>query len=236
MEPDDSNFIGAWWLGYVFGGILAMLVCTPLLAFPKELPDTPAIRKEKQQLSDTVLDHNLPHTFKELLPSLRDLLTNKTFVLLSLGGAFEGFAVGSFSTFLPKFVQAQFHVSASRASIYTGLCVVPGGGGGMLMGGFLLNKFKWTCSQITKACFVIAFVAFLCCGILFIGCSNRHFEIPSPKQSGMDKLNSECNTGCSCNKQDYNPICFKATELTYFSKCYAGCTNYSETSEKASKL
>ena len=227
MKPTDTNFIGAWWLGYVFGGILAFIVSLPLLAFPFELPDTPTIRKEKRELSDTVPDHNLPHTFKELWPSLKQLLTNRTFMYLSLGGAFEGFAVGSLSTFMPKFIQAQFHLSASQASIYTGLCVVPGGGGGMLIGGFLIKRMKWTCKQVTKACFVIAVLALLSGFILTLGCTNQHFEVPSPTSKGMAKLDSKCNAGCSCDSQDYNPICFTPTQTTYFSKCYAGCTNSS---------
>ena len=151
------------------------MVSFPLLAFPSELPGTPEIRAEKQELSDTVEDSNVPHTLKELLPSLKALLTNKPFVCLALAAAFEGFAVGGFSTFIPKFVEAQFRIPANRASTYTGLVVVPGGCGGMLFGGYLVKKMNWTCDKIIKACFIIAILATLWTAGLFFGCPNREF-------------------------------------------------------------
>lgn len=175
LKPEDSNFIGAWWLGYIVGGSLSILVSLPLLAFPKELPGTPEIRAEKQDYTDTVEDDNMPHTLKQLLPSLKALLTNKPFVFLSLAAAFEGFAVGGFSTFLPKFVEAQFRIPAGLASTYTGLVVVPGGCGGMLFGGYLIKRMKWTCDKIIKACFIIASLATLWAAGMFLGCPNRAF-------------------------------------------------------------
>ena len=175
LIPEDSNFIGAWWMGYVFGGILLLLVSIPMLAFPWELPGTPQIRAEKQSLSDTVQDEQIPHTLKQLLPTLKSLLTNKTFVFLSLAASFEGFAVAGYSTFLPKFVESQFRVSAGSASTYTGLVVVPGGIGGMLLGGILIKKMKWPCDKIIRACFFISVVAFLCSVIGLLGCPDREF-------------------------------------------------------------
>ena len=157
------------------GGSLSILVSLPLLAFPKELPGTPEIRAEKQDYTDTVEDDNMPHTLKQLLPSLKALLTNKPFVFLSLAAAFEGFAVGGFSTFLPKFVEAQFRIPAGLASTYTGLVVVPGGCGGMLFGGYLIKRMKWTCDKIIKACFIIASLATLWAAGMFLGCPNRAF-------------------------------------------------------------
>lgn len=175
LLPEDSNFIGAWWLGYIVGGLLSILVSLPLIAFPSELPGTSEIRAEKQDCTDFVEDHNMPHTLKQLLPSLKSLLTNKAFVCLSLAAAFEGFAVGGFSTFLPKFVEAQFRLPAGTASTFTGAVVVPGGCGGMLFGGYLIKRMKWTCDKIIRACFIIACLATLWAFGMFLGCPNRAF-------------------------------------------------------------
>ena len=175
LTPEDSNFIGAWWLGFILGGLLSILVSLPLIAFPHELPGTPEIRAEKQNCADHIEDSNMPHTLKQLLPSLKSLLVNKTFVFLALAASFEGFAVGGFSTFLPKFVEAQFRIPSGLASTYTGLVVVPGGVGGMLFGGYLIKRMNWTCDKIIKACFVIACLATLWAFGMFFGCANRKF-------------------------------------------------------------
>lgn len=229
LTPEDSNFIGAWWLGYVVGGTLSVLVSLPLLAFPRELPGTPEIRAEKQACSDTVEDHNMPHTLKQLLPSLKSLLTNKAFVCLALAGAAEGFAVGGFSTFLPKFVEAQFRIPAGLASTYTGLVVVPGGCGGMLFGGYLIKRMNWTCDKIIKACFIIASLATLWAAGLFLGCPNRAYVgVTDPyinsSSSSLVNITSSCNAMCNCDVKYYSPVCSKEDQLTFYSPCYAGCT------------
>ena len=159
----------------MFGGILSLMVSLPLLAFPWQLPGTSEIRAEKRSFSDTVQDDETPHTLKQLLPALKSLLKNKTFVFLALAAAFEGFAVSGYSTFLPKFVESQFRVSAGAASTYVGLVVVPGGIGGMLLGGLLIKKMKWTCDKIIRACFFISTVAAVFSVIPLLGCPDRKF-------------------------------------------------------------
>lgn len=143
--------------------------------FPRELPGTDQIRAEKKEHSDTIEDANTPHTLKQLLPDLKDLLTNPVFVFLALGATFEGMAVTGFSTFSPKFMEAQFRMSSSQASLYTGLVTVPGGSIGMFFGGYLIKRMKWNCSQILKACCVIATIAAILVTVILFGCPNREF-------------------------------------------------------------
>jgi len=229
LLPEDSNFIGAWWLGYIVGGLLSILVSLPLIAFPSELPGTSEIRAEKQDCTDFVEDHNMPHTLKQLLPSLKSLLTNKAFVCLSLAAAFEGFAVGGFSTFLPKFVEAQFRLPAGTASTFTGAVVVPGGCGGMLLGGYLIKRMKWTCDKIIRACFIIACLATLWAFGMFLGCPNRAFAgVTHPyvnsTSSALVNITSSCNAACNCDVKYFSPVCSKQDQLTFYSPCYAGCT------------
>ena len=33
-------WIGAWWLGFVLGGITTIILAVPILLFPKQLPGT----------------------------------------------------------------------------------------------------------------------------------------------------------------------------------------------------
>ncbi|KAL9961463.1 hypothetical protein ACROYT_G030405 [Oculina patagonica] len=229
LTPEDSNFIGAWWLGYILGGSLSIMVSLPMLAFPRELPGTPEIRAEKQACADTLDDDNMPHTLKQLLPSLKALLTNKPFVFLSLAAAAEGFAVGGFSTFMPKFVEAQFRIPSGQASTFTGYVVVPGGCGGMLFGGYLIKRMNWTCDKIIKACFIIASLATLWTAGLFFGCPNRAFAgVTDPyinsSSSSLVNITSSCNAMCNCDVKYFAPVCSKQDQLTFYSPCYAGCT------------
>lgn len=237
LTPDDSSFIGAWWLGFILGGSLSVLVSLPLMAFPRELPGTAAIRAEKQDCTDYVDDDKLPHTLKQLLPALKSLMTNKAFVCLALAAAFEGFAVGGFSTFLPKFVEAQFRIPAGRAAIYTGLVVVPGGCGGMLFGGYLIKRMEWTCDKIIKACFIIACLASLWTLGLLLGCPNRKFVgVTEPyinsSSSALVNITSSCNAACNCDVKYFSPVCSKKDQLTFYSPCYAGCTANSVLGDK----
>lgn len=238
LTPDNSDFIGAWWLGYIVGGLLSILVSLPLIAFPQELPGTTEIRAEKRDCSDYLKDDNMPHTLKQLLPMLKSLLTNKPFVFIALAGTFEGFAVGGFSTFMPKFVETQFRVSPGQAATYTGLVVVTGGCSGMLFGGYLIKRMNWTCDKIIKAAFIIATLATLWVFGMFFGCSNRAFVgVTQPyvnsSSSTLGSIKSSCNGACNCDVKFFSPICSEADQLTFYSPCFAGCSADNVLGEKS---
>lgn len=38
VNTNSSQYVGAWWIGYLIGGIMALLVAIPLCGFPKSLP------------------------------------------------------------------------------------------------------------------------------------------------------------------------------------------------------
>ena len=38
IVPDSPQWVGAWWIGFIISGVLALLVSVPILAFPKQLP------------------------------------------------------------------------------------------------------------------------------------------------------------------------------------------------------
>ena len=41
-----------------------------------------------------------------------------------------------------------------------------------------------------------------------------------------DVSENDCNFGCSCQVEWFEPVCGAADGLTYFSPCYAGCRNF----------
>lgn len=50
------------------------------------------------------------------------ILSNVTFLFVSLSYTAESAIVTAFITFIPKFIESQFGIPASSASIYTGKC------------------------------------------------------------------------------------------------------------------
>jgi len=234
ITPEDNNWVGAWWLGFLIGAILLLLPVIPMLGFPRLFPDADILKEKKKELEDTVEeDEQLKHDFKSIWPATKALFKNKPFIFICLASASESLAVGGFSTFMPKFVETQFHFTASNASFVTGLIVIPGVAGGIFTGGYLVKRLNWTCKSTLRGSALFALIATLMVSFVFVGCSGRDVvgsTIPYKKESTNSlSLINECNKNCHCNNE-YKPICIKDDQLTYFSPCYAGCNE--ETSKK----
>ena len=110
---------------------------------------------------------------RDLWKAILALMKNKCFILISLAVTTEGLATGGFSTFLPKFFESQYFVTSSDASFYSGLVVVPGAGGGIFLGGYLIKKFNWNCKKILKMSMLFSFFAFAATAAVLIGCKTK---------------------------------------------------------------
>ena len=40
LTPEDAEWVGAWWMGYVIGGLMSLMVTFFILLFPRSLPGT----------------------------------------------------------------------------------------------------------------------------------------------------------------------------------------------------
>lgn len=78
-------------------------------------------------------DRNYGNKIKDLPQATKDLILNKPFFWSVIAATIESIAAMGFATFLPKFIEYQFALTSSEASITTGLVVVPGAGGGMIL-------------------------------------------------------------------------------------------------------
>lgn len=98
-----------------------------MLGFPKLFPNAKKIKSKKLEYDDTIEENkDLRHDLGSLPRAVKGLVYNAPYMFICLSSAAESLTIGGFSTFLPKFVQTQFHVTSSDAALYTGLIVIPG--------------------------------------------------------------------------------------------------------------
>ena len=124
LTPSSSSWVGAWWLGYIVG---ATILSIPMFGFSAAFPDTKLLKQKKLELQETIEDdQTLNHDVKSIWPATKALLKNVPFMCICLASASESLAIGGFATFVPKFVETQFHFSASDSSLAAGVIVIVG--------------------------------------------------------------------------------------------------------------
>ncbi|CAN9515915.1 unnamed protein product [Ophioblennius macclurei] len=268
MTPENPHWVGAWWVGFLAGGAAALLIAIPILGYPRQLPGSQefvAMRvSEAHQLKDgshtTASDPQFGKSVKDMPRSVLLLLKNPTFLFLCVAGATEATLIAGMSTFGPKFLESQFSLSASEAATWFGYMVVPAGGGGTFLGGYIVKRLNLRCRGIIRFCMMCATVSLLAIFIFLIHCPNvpmagvtapyrsSPMERQQPEQcknmydkaslrnsSSLDQnLTVGCNSGCSCFSELYNPVC-GADGIMYYSPCHAGCTSINHTDESTGK-
>ncbi|XP_052040487.1 solute carrier organic anion transporter family member 4A1 isoform X2 [Apodemus sylvaticus] len=249
LTTDSPLWVGAWWIGFLGAGIASFLIAIPILGYPRQLPGSQRYvvmrAAETQQLKDhsrrAVSNPAFGKTVRDLPLSIWLLLRNPTFILLCLAGATEATLIAGMSTFGPKFFEAQFSLSASEAATLFGYLVVPAGGGGTLLGGFLVNKFKLRGSGIIRFCLFCTLTSLLAFFVFLIHCPNVHMAgvttgyVESLLPKGQLDLKAACNAIYCCQPKHYSPLC-GSDGIMYYSPCYAGCPTGAVTSLGSQKV
>ncbi|KAM9589676.1 solute carrier organic anion transporter family member 4A1 [Trichechus inunguis] len=249
LTTESPLWVGAWWVGFLGAGAAAFLTAIPILGYPRQLPGTQryvVVRaSETRQLKDggpgTTANPDFGKTLRDLPLSIWILLKNPTFILLCLAGATEATLITGMSTFGPKFFESQFSLSASEAATLFGYLVVPAGGGGTFLGGFLVNKFKLHGSAIVKFCLLCTLTSFLAFFIFFLHCPNVPMAgvtatySGNPLPEGRLQLTAACNAFCDCWPEHYDRVC-GSNGVMYYSPCYAGCLAAATTDPSGRKV
>uniref|UniRef100_I3K284 Solute carrier organic anion transporter family member n=1 Tax=Oreochromis niloticus TaxID=8128 RepID=I3K284_ORENI len=238
MTPENPHWVGAWWIGFLAGGAAALLIAFPILGYPRQLPGSQeyvAMRvSEAHQLKDgshtTASDPQFGKSVKDMPRSVLLLLKNPTFLFLCLAGATEATLIAGMSTFGPKFLESQFSLSASEAATWFGYMVVPAGGGGTFLGGYIVKKLNLRCRGIIRFCMMCAMVSLLAIFIFVIHCPNVPMAgVTVPYQSGLKtKQQLDLYKNLNDSPKLYNPVC-GADGVMYYSPCHAGCTSINHT-------
>ncbi|CAL8101280.1 unnamed protein product [Orchesella dallaii] len=171
-------------------------------------------------------------SLKTLPQSIWRLITNPTYVVTCLGGCMELNIVSGFVVFLPKYLETQFELGKSEASLFVGGIAIPGACLGIFAGGYLVKRLQLKPSGAAK--FVLTTNVLCLLGYVlffFLGCSNPNLAggtVPYPGDVSLDhsgylNLTSTCNSECACdNSMDPQMVCHEG--VTYYSPCHAGCS------------
>ncbi|XP_066558357.1 solute carrier organic anion transporter family member 4A1 isoform X1 [Amia ocellicauda] len=248
LTPENPLWVGAWWIGFLAGAAASLLVAIPILGYPRQLPGSQryvAMRvSEAHQLKDgsqeTASDPQFGKTMKDMPRSVLMLLRNPTFIFLCFAGATEATLIAGMSTFGPKFLESQFSLSASEAATWFGYMVVPAGGGGTFLGGYIVKKLNLRCRGIIKFCMFCAVISLMAIFVFLFNCSNTPVAgVTTPyfnSSAGQwtPNLTVSCNLGCHCDQELYSPVC-GANGIMYYSPCHAGCHTLNQTLSTSGK-
>ncbi|XP_063684732.1 solute carrier organic anion transporter family member 4A1-like isoform X2 [Bolinopsis microptera] len=240
LTPSDSEWIGAWWTGFILSGIMAVLSAIPLIMFPRKLPEadevltmkiaagiaSPETNRESENSKEkmTVLEMAL-----EFWPTIKTLFSNGPYMCCTLSQAFTGFLIGACS-FLPKLVQIGLKFEPSQASFYLGTVLVSAAGGGYLIGGYLSQKLKMDGKSAAKYGFIFSifgaipsFGMLMHCPGVVMGEASLSSGVSLASMHPLDPgyAMNMCADSCKC-PTDYDPVC--GQDMTFSSPCHAGCT------------
>ncbi|XP_023221336.1 solute carrier organic anion transporter family member 5A1-like [Centruroides sculpturatus] len=131
--------------------------------------------------------------------------------------------------FLPKYFESQFGQSAADANLLTGPVALISIQVGLISGGIIIRKFKpkphyiafsVMINDIISALLIFSFMMMGCPQILMLGTENRNGELI---------LENSCNSNCDCTLATFQPVCGTDSQSSYFSPCFAGCSESNDT-------
>jgi solute carrier organic anion transporter family, member 3A len=120
--------------------------------------------------------------------------------------------VSGFVVFLPKYLETQFSLGKSQASVFTGSIAIPGACIGIFIGGCILKKFQLKPKGAVQFVLISNVICLACYAFLFfLGCDNLKMAgttIPyynnasQTEQPFQVNLTAACNFGCECPLTD----------------------------------
>ncbi|KAK7149418.1 hypothetical protein R3I94_008914 [Phoxinus phoxinus] len=232
ITPQDSRWVGAWWLGYVVSGLLTLLAALPLWFLPRALPENPQTYEIDNPSKQHKHTPSITEIAKDFGPSLKRLLTNKIYLLYLVSNvvAFNAFVI--VITYTPKYLEQQFGQSASKTNFLIGVTSIPPVALGMFLSGWIMKRFKLDLLGSARMSFFTAIAAlFITIPYFALSCENTDVAgVTVPYQGSVEVHNissdvlTSCNADCGCPDFQWDPVCGQ-NGVTYISPCHAGCSS-----------
>ncbi|NXE24983.1 SO1C1 protein, partial [Ardeotis kori] len=190
ITPQDSRWVGAWWLGFLISGVTSFLAAIPFFFLPKHLKKTKEANNDKT--SHGLLE-NMGAMSKKLTPtktkqrnqliypflsdfysSLKKVLSNPMYFTLLCCSLLQFSSFIGFLTYKPKYMEQQYGQSTSKSNFLIGLTSLPPVSIGIFLGGFIMRKYKMSIIGATKFAFTMSFLAYvITLSHFFVGCENH---------------------------------------------------------------
>ncbi|XP_046584229.1 solute carrier organic anion transporter family member 3A1-like [Haliotis rubra] len=165
----------------------------------------------------------IPVDLQDLPRSMFRVLRSPVYSLSLVGILFLKFHVAGSQAFTSKYAEKQFMVPASRTNIILGIQSLISLSVGTFTGGLLTSRLKLTRAGCLKLILLSQIVASLATVVMvFLGCDTPQILGFHDKERIItfdDGIRL-----CSCDSTSYFPVCGD-DGMTYFSPCFAGCTN-----------
>ncbi|KAG8522805.1 Solute carrier organic anion transporter family member 2B1 [Galemys pyrenaicus] len=256
LTSKDPRWVGAWWLGFLIAAGAVALAAIPYFFFPREMckekhelhfrrrvltaaassasksedspsQQSPGESPEKQDgLAKMAPDLTVIQFIKVFPSVLLRTLRHPIFLLVVLSQVCMSSMVAGMATFLPKFLERQFSITASYANLLIGCLTIPLAIMGIVVGGVLVKRLCLS----SRRCTVLCLLGTLLCLLLslplfFMGCSTHQIAgitLQTGPQPGLE-IFPGCMESCSCSSDDFNPVCDLSARVEYPSPCHAGC-------------
>jgi organic anion transporter 4A len=233
LDPEDPNFIGAWWIGYVVMGILLILLAIPYLMFPRYLKDTHLVKAERAKelikvySSKYANEDNLTIIAKMFPIHIKRLLLNPSFMLMSFGLAMAFLMKDGLVGFGPKYTEVIFRLDPVISGLLAGGVGITAAVIGTATGGIIIFLFKLKGRHASAMLWIIVLCCLPATALYFLRCPPANVAgvlHPYADGSTVGIDNSTCASECNCTSTLYQPVC-GADAITYFSACRAGCAS-----------
>ncbi|NWS79758.1 SO2B1 protein, partial [Toxostoma redivivum] len=213
LTNKDPRWVGAWWLGFLVAASLVALSSLPYFFFPREMPKEvgEALHTHRHLGFPVVLLRNLRHP---------------VYLLVVLAQVNISAMVAGLATFMGKFLERQFSLTASLANMIIGAVNIPGAMVGIVVGGAILKRFQMSLRQCSALCVLGMLLCLLTAfPLLFLGCPTQKVAgVTYWDRSGFGHHILECSAHCHCPETGFNPIC-GSDGVEYTSPCSAGCSS-----------
>lgn len=243
INADDPQWIGAWWLGVFIVGAALIITSLPMMAFPRTLRSHATL---KSKSNGVVCSKHLRHQQPTVLikkssskkPSLKDfpaamkrLLKNDILLYRTASSVLHILPIAGLYTFLPKYLESQFQLSATKANMIAGLAGILVMGIGIFASGMFMRSFKPNARFVAKWIALSALAYSIGMAILmWVGCPLNDFVGLNSEIQKPSIALQVCNATCECRLGEFAPIC-SSEGKTYLSPCVAGCTKVRDEGE-----
>lgn len=168
---------------------------------------------------------------RSFLATINRLIRNRILVCRIASTVLHILPISGFYTFLPKYLENQFRLTASDASFISGIAGILVMGIGIFSSGIVMRKFNPNPRLVSRWIAIATFIyAVGMLSLTTIGCSQSEIVSSNSFISVSASINHNQTRSClDCNCADgqFAPIC-SSSGITYVSPCVAGCTRQSE--------